>query len=203
LRPLDPSSLDFAKGDGLLPAIVQDADTRAVLMLGYMNAEALAHTQETGLVTFFSRSKGRLWTKGETSGNVMHVVSIVPDCDADALLVLARPVGPVCHTGADTCFDEPNTPNALILQQLEAVLWDRKHNPQPGSHTSEMFAKGTAKIAQKVGEEAVEVVIEAMRSEPELFRNEAADLLYRLLTLLVAKDVPLADILTVLHSRRK
>lgn len=170
-------------------------------MLGYMNAEALEKTQQTGLVTFFSRSKGRLWTKGETSGNRLEVVEILEDCDRDTLLVRARPAGPVCHTGADTCFNQPNTGRAAFLQVLEQTLQHRKSHPVPDSHSSQMFAKGINKIAQKVGEEAVELVIEAKDSNPDLFRNEAADLLYRFTMLLVAKGTTWDEVIRVLEER--
>ncbi len=187
--------------DGLLPAVVQDATTHKVLMLGYMNAAALEQTRESGKVTFFSRSKQRLWMKGETSGNVLHAKEIRLDCDGDALLVLASPAGPVCHTGADTCFFEDNHLTARFLHQLEQTIQDRKANPDPSSHTSQMFAKGINKIAQKFGEEAVEVIIEAKDDNRELFVNEVADLFYRLTTLLVAKGVPLSEIMACLETR--
>ena len=197
------NSPDFDKQAGLLPAVIQDADSRRVLMLGFMNPEAYEHTLASGQVTFYSRSKERLWTKGESSGNVLDVVALHLDCDQDTLLVKARPRGPVCHTGADTCFFEENASSAAFLDYLEDFLADRKANPKLGSHTSQMFAKGTPKMAQKVGEEAVELVIEAMGSDDERFRNEAADLLYRFLSLLVQREVPLQDVMAVLQERHR
>lgn len=189
---------DFSKG--LLPAIVQDAHTGTVLMLGYMNAESLEKTQKEGCVTFFSRSKNRLWTKGETSGNFLHVKDILVDCDSDTLLIKAVPTGPVCHTGADTCFNEKNSPQQF-LQHLEEVIEDRKNNPTEASYTASLFAKGINKIAQKVGEEAVELVIEAKDNNEKLFLNEAADLLFHYLVLLQAKGYKLEHILGVLKER--
>ncbi|MCE3007157.1 MAG: bifunctional phosphoribosyl-AMP cyclohydrolase/phosphoribosyl-ATP diphosphatase HisIE [Bacteroidetes bacterium] len=197
----DPKLIDFEKGQGLVPAIVQDAHTGRVLMLGYMNAEAYQHTLQTEKATFYSRGKQRLWTKGESSGHYLVVKSISLDCDADTLLLKAKPKGPTCHTGAGTCWQEANTPNALFLHRLERKLTDRKLNPKPGSHTSQMFARGINKIAQKLGEEAVELVIEAKDSNRELFLNEAADLLYRFTTLLVAKGVQLEEVITTLAER--
>src|ERR1051325_3956847 len=179
--------------DGLVPAVIQDAVTRRVLMLGYMNAEAFAKTQSEKRVTFFSRSKRRLWTKGEESGNFLDVQEIKIDCDSDALLVLAKPHGPVCHTGSDTCFEEKNISNDF-LDQLETVILDRKNDPAENSYTASLFAKGINKIAQKVGEEATELVIEAKDNNEELFRNEAADLLFHYLVLLAAKDTRLEDV---------
>jgi phosphoribosyl-AMP cyclohydrolase / phosphoribosyl-ATP pyrophosphohydrolase len=174
--------------DGLVPAIIQDAETRKVLMLGFMNAEAFELTKTSGKVTFFSRSRQTIWTKGETSGNFLEVVEISTDCDADTILIKANPTGAVCHTGADTCFNEQNVSENFLFE-LEKVIWDRKENPLADSNTSKMFAKGINKIAQKVGEEAVELVIEAKDDNEDLFKNEAADLIYRVLILLAAKDV--------------
>jgi phosphoribosyl-ATP pyrophosphohydrolase/phosphoribosyl-AMP cyclohydrolase len=195
--------VDFSKSaDGLVPAIIQDVQTHKVLMLGYMNAEALEKTRTEGKVTFFSRSKGRLWTKGEESGHFMMVENVSLDCDRDTILVMARPTGPVCHTGADTCFNEKNiTDNFLI--ELENTIIDRKENPRDGSYTTKLYAKGINKIAQKVGEEAVELVIEAKDDCEELFLNEAADLLYHYLVLLVAKGFVLEDVMAVLRQRHK
>lgn len=192
-------NLDFEKGNGLLPAIIQDYRNQKVLMLGYMNDEALAQTKNEGKVTFFSRSKNRLWTKGETSGNFLLVKEIVADCDNDTILIQAEPVGPVCHTGTDTCFG--NNDSKGFLYQLESVIIDRKANPKDGSYTTELFKKGINKIAQKVGEEAVEVVIEAKDDNEELFLNETADLLYHLLVLLQEKNVSLGDVESVLKKR--
>lgn len=185
--------------DGLVPAIIQDAHTRVVLMLGFMNEKALLKTLETQRVTFYSRSKGRLWTKGETSGNFIEVKEILHDCDNDTLLIKGTPAGPVCHTGSDTCFNERN--ESSFLFDLEAIIADRKSTLPEGSYTASLFKKGTPKIAQKVGEEAVELVIEAMRNEMELFKNEAADLLYHYLILLQAKGMKLENIISVLKER--
>lgn len=196
------AELDFQKGDGLLPVIVQDARTGIVLMLGYMNREALEQTLADGKATFFSRSKNRLWQKGETSGNFLNVVDVKTDCDKDALLVKAIPEGPVCHTGSDTCFEEVNT-GPGFLSYLEAVIRDRRANDPETSYTASLFRKGINKIAQKVGEEAVELVIEAKDDNRELFLNEAADLLFHFLVLLNAKETPLSDVMAVLKQRHK
>lgn len=193
--------IDFTKGQGLVPVIVQDADSSVVLMLGYMNEAAFEMTQAEKKVTFYSRTKDRLWTKGETSGNYLMVKEILLDCDADTLLIKANPVGPVCHTGNDTCFEEINKPNALFLQHLQRVIRSRKTSSADKSYTKSLFDKGINKIAQKVGEEAVELVIESKDDNDELFKNEAADLLYHLLVLLEAKDVDLSEIMEVLAAR--
>lgn len=193
---------DFSKySDGLVPAIVQDGNTRVVLMLGFMNEEAYDKTIKEGRITFFSRSRQRLWTKGETSGNFLMLQDMLVDCDEDTLLIKALPVGPVCHTGADTCFNERNP--SFSLQKLEAVIRDRKENPDAKSYTSALFAKGINKVAQKVGEEAVELVIESMDYDKEKFLNEAADLLFHYLILLHAKDHKLEDVIKVLGERHK
>lgn len=193
---------DFSKyPDGLVPVIIQDDQTKKVLMLGFMNEEALVKTQKESKVTFFSRSKQRLWTKGESSGNFLLVKEILLDCDSDALLIKADPTGPVCHTGADTCFNEAN--NGFTLEKLEQVILDRKLNPDASSYTASLFAKGINKIAQKVGEEAVELVIESKDDNTELFLNEAADLLYHYLILLQAKGHSLKDVITILGTRHK
>ncbi len=196
-------SIDFKKMDGLVPAIVQDSISGKVLMQGYMNEEAVEKTKESGMVTFFSRSKNRLWTKGETSGNFMELVSMALDCDGDAILVKANPKGPVCHTGADTCFDEVNTSKTGFIDQLRAIIKDRKNNPTDTSYTASLFAKGINKVAQKVGEEAVEIVIEAKDDNKELFMGEAADLLYHYLVLLEAKGYELDEVMDVLIDRHK
>ncbi len=196
-------NVDFNKMDGLVPAIVQDALTGKILMQGYMNEEALEKTKETGMVTFFSRSKNRLWTKGETSGNFMELVSILVDCDGDAFLIKANPKGPVCHTGADTCFAEFNDSKTGFIDQLRAIIKDRKNNPSEKSYTASLFAKGINKIAQKVGEEAVEIVIEAKDDNKELFLGEAADLLFHYLILLEAKGYELDEVMQVLIDRHK
>jgi phosphoribosyl-ATP pyrophosphohydrolase/phosphoribosyl-AMP cyclohydrolase len=193
--------IDFKKySDGLVPAIIQDADTGTVLMLGFMNEAALNKTHELQKVTFFSRSKNRLWTKGEESGNFLLLKEIKVDCDNDSLLIKVHPVGPVCHTGSDTCWNEKNTATDF-LQQLEQIISDRKNNPSEKSYTSSLFEKGINKIAQKVGEEAVELVIESKDNNEELFKDEAADLLFHYLILLQAKGHRLTDIVEVLKSR--
>jgi phosphoribosyl-ATP pyrophosphohydrolase/phosphoribosyl-AMP cyclohydrolase len=187
--------------DGLLPAIVQDATTRAVLMQGYMNREALNKTLKTGKVTFFSRSKQRLWTKGESSKNYLHLVSIAADCDQDSLLIQASPDGPTCHTGSDTCWNEVN--QGEFLDHLERTIQHRRDNPSEKSYTSQLLARGINKVAQKVGEEAVELVIEAKDDDRDLFLGEAADLMYHYIVLLAAKGYALEDVREVLRSRHK
>lgn len=193
---------DFTKSpDGLLPAVIQDAHTRVVLMLGYMNAEAFAQTQKEKRVTFWSRSKNRLWTKGETSGNFLAVESVQLDCDNDAILVKVLPAGPVCHTGTDTCWSETNSDHFLF--ELERLIQSRKKADPASSYTAQLFSKGINKIAQKVGEEAVEVVIEAKDDNDALFLGESADLLYHYLVLLAAKGKSLEDVMKVLEERHK
>jgi len=194
---------DFAKmPDALLPVVVQDVHTGVVLMLGYMNAEALAATQESGYVTFFSRSKQRLWQKGETSGNVLRVHALRLDCDQDALLITAEPHGPVCHTGDATCWGENNNPSTHFLAQLEAIIHARQAaGDADGSYTARLLASGLNKVAQKVGEEAVETVIEALGDNRERLLEETADLLYHLLVLLAAKNVRLEEVEAVLQAR--
>ncbi|WP_212006435.1 bifunctional phosphoribosyl-AMP cyclohydrolase/phosphoribosyl-ATP diphosphatase HisIE [Chitinophaga sp. HK235] len=195
--------IDFEKSaDGLVPAIIQDAATGKVLMLGYMNREALDKTLAENKVTFYSRSKQRLWTKGEESGNFLLLQDLKVDCDSDTILIKANPVGPVCHTGADTCWNEVNASNDF-LAKLESIITDRKNNPSDKSYTSQLFARGINKVAQKVGEEAVEVVIEAKDNNDELFLNESADLLYHYLVLLQAKGFTLVDVIKVLKERHK
>lgn len=192
---------DFAKyQDGLVPVIIQDAITNVVLMLGFMNKEALKKTRETRLVTFYSRTKQRLWTKGETSENYLHLAEIKLDCDNDTLLIKATPDGPVCHTGADTCFNEQNTSKNFLID-LEAIISDRKQNLTDQSYTSSLFKKGINAVAQKVGEEAVELIIEAKDNDKEKFLNEAADLLFHYLVLLKVKNFSLADVENVLRKR--
>jgi len=195
-------TLDFEKSNGLVPAIVQDAKTRQVLMLGYMNKEALDKTLAEGKVTFFSRSKNRLWTKGETSGNFLNLVEWKADCDSDTLLLRVHPEGPVCHTGSDTCFDEKNAATDF-LAQLEEIIRQRRDNPTENSYTASLFKKGLNKIAQKVGEEAVELVIEAKDNDETLFLNEAADLMFHYLVLLAAKGYALEDVVSVLQQRHR
>lgn len=193
--------LDFSKYDNdLVPVIVQDAETKNVLMLGFMNEEALQKTRETKLVTFYSRSKQRLWTKGESSKNYLHVVDMIADCDNDTLLIKAKPDGPVCHTGSDTCFNERNISDNF-LSELEDIISDRKENPDEKSYTSSLFKKGINAVAQKVGEEAVELIIEAKDNDVDKFKNEAADLLFHYLVLLKSKNVSLNDIIAILKSR--
>ncbi len=198
---IDIAQIDFSKSDGLVPCIVQDANTKSVLMLGYMNTDAILKTLETQRVTFYSRSKKRLWMKGETSGNVLNFVDMKLDCDRDTILVKANPTGPTCHTGADTCFNETNS--EWNLQNLESIIEDRKQNPKEGSYTSDLFSKSINKIAQKVGEEAVELVIEAKDENEELFLGEAADLMFHYMVLLQAKNYSLQDVLSVLKKRHK
>lgn len=189
--------------DGLLPAIVQDAQTLKVLMLGYMNQEALEKTHTSGKVTFFSRSKQRLWTKGEESGNFLKLVSVKVDCDQDTLLITASPEGPTCHQGTDTCWGEDNASGLSYVKELEAVIEDRKKNPSKESYVSSLFDKGIHKIAQKVGEESVETVIEAIADNEPLFMEEAADLFFHYLILLKSKGKCLEDVLAILEERKR
>lgn len=194
-------NLDFDKTDGLVPAIVQHANTMQVLMLGYMNKEAVDKTIAEGKVTFFSRTKNRLWTKGEESGNYLLVDEILQDCDNDTLLIKAFPQGPTCHTGSTTCFNE-ETPKGF-LYKLENIIEQRIADNDESSYTAKLFARGVNKVAQKVGEEAVELVIESKDNDVDLFKNEAADLLYHLLILLKTKDLKLEDIEEILKGRHK
>lgn len=196
-------NIDFEKVNGLVPAIIQDVDSNKVLMLGYMNQEAVDQTMSTGKVTFFSRTKGRLWVKGETSGNFLILESMELDCDQDTLLVKAKPVGPVCHTGDDTCFGETNDSKTAFIDHLRGIIKERKQNPSSSSYTSSLFASGINKVAQKVGEEAVEIVIEAKDDNKELFLGEAADLLFHYLILLEAKEIELDEVMEVLIQRHK
>ena len=193
--------MDFSKLNGLVPCVVQDVNTDKVLMVGFMNQEAYTKTLREKRVTFYSRSKKRLWTKGETSGNWLELVTVLEDCDQDSLLIKVIPKGPVCHTGSDTCFNEDN--ETWSLAALEAVITDRKQNPRKGSYTSTLFESGINKIAQKVGEEAVELVIEAKDNSQERFNNEAADLLFHFLVLLSAKNSSLEDVTKILKARHK
>ena len=195
-------TLNFSKAaDGLLPAIIQDVNTRTVLMLGYMNQEALTKTQESGNVTFYSRSKNRLWTKGEESGNFLELVSIKEDCDQDTLLIQVKPKGPTCHKGSDTCWDSNNESSFGFLSELESTIKSRRENNSEDSYVASLFRKGINKIAQKVGEEAIETVIEAKDDNEELFLNESADLLFHYMILLQAKGYTLTDIVSVLEGR--
>ncbi|MEQ8425461.1 MAG: bifunctional phosphoribosyl-AMP cyclohydrolase/phosphoribosyl-ATP diphosphatase HisIE [Cyclobacteriaceae bacterium] len=197
----DVSNLKFNEADGLIPCVVQDAISLKVLMVGYMNHEALIKTIDEKRVTFYSRSKKRLWTKGETSHHYLDLVEITSDCDHDTLLAKVKPTGPVCHTGADTCFNEPNA--SFSLEYLEHIIQDRVENPSPSSYTSKLLKEGINKVAQKVGEEAVELVIESKDENKERLVNEAADLMYHYLLLLAAKKSSLQDVLKVLEQRHK
>lgn len=190
----------FNQNDGLIPVIIQDNTNNNVLMLGYMNSEAFEKTKRENRVTFFSRSKQRLWTKGETSGNFLDVVSIQIDCDSDTLLIKVNPIGPTCHTGTTTCFGEPTSKG--FLYELERTIDQRISSDDPNSYTNQLFKRGINKVAQKVGEEAVEVVIEAKDDNRDLFLNESADLLYHFLILLKAKDVTLTDVENILAGRK-
>jgi phosphoribosyl-ATP pyrophosphohydrolase/phosphoribosyl-AMP cyclohydrolase len=192
---------DFSKG--LIPAVIQDAQTLKVLMLGYMNEEAYTKTQAEKRVTFFSRSKNRLWTKGETSENYLEVVNVAVDCDQDTILIQVNPAGPTCHTGADTCFNESNADNAAWLDHLKHIIRSRKNASADTSYTASLFEMGTHKVAQKVGEEAVELVIEAMMNNDELFKGEAADLIFHLLVLLEDRGIGLEEIVKTLQARHQ
>ena len=195
-------NLDLEKHpDGMVPAIIQDSVTGCVLMLGYMNDEAIAASRSSGYVTFYSRSKQRLWRKGESSGNHLEIVSMNSDCDGDTILIKAKPHGPVCHTGADTCFGERDRSNASFLDRLESIIEERRRDPSEHSYVSGLFAEGMNKIAQKVGEEAVETVIAAKDNNESAFRSEAADLLFHYLVLLNAKGVTLANVIDELRAR--
>lgn len=197
------SKIDFEKGGGLVPAIVQNADTGEVLMLAYMNAEALEKTRETKVVTFWSRSKNRLWTKGETSGNTLSLVSIRPDCDADTLLVQARPAGPACHTGSKTCFGEAPGPAVGFLGALQRIVQQRAKADPSDSYTAKLLSKGVLKCAQKVGEEGVETALAGAAEPEEALLNEAADLLFHLTVLLHARGLGVSDAVSVLETRHK
>lgn len=198
-------TIDFNKNnDGLIPAIIQDATTKTVLMLGYMNEEAYNKTLETNKVTFFSRSKNRLWTKGEESGNFLNLVEIKNDCDNDTLLVKVNPNGPTCHSGSDTCWQEANNQEYGFISKLEKIIQERKENATSDkSYVASLFEKGINKIAQKVGEEAIEVVIEAKDDNDNLFLDESADLLFHYLILLQAKGFKIQDVINILELREK
>ncbi|MGM9796665.1 MAG: bifunctional phosphoribosyl-AMP cyclohydrolase/phosphoribosyl-ATP diphosphatase HisIE [Parabacteroides sp.] len=196
-------TLDFEKMGGLIPAIVQDNNTNKVLMLGFMNEEALEQTLSSGKVTFFSRTKNRLWMKGETSGNTLSVVSITPDCDNDTLLIKAIPAGPVCHKGTDTCFGEKNEEDILFLKYLQNFIERRRHEMPEGSYTTTLFQKGINRMAQKVGEEAVETVIEATNGTEDRLIYEASDLIYHLIVLLTSKGLRIDDLARELKKRHK
>ena len=195
--------LDFEKMGGLIPAIVQDNNTNKVLMLGFMNEEAYEETKETGKVTFFSRTKNRLWMKGETSGNTLQVVSMMVDCDNDTILIKANPAGPVCHTGADTCFGEKNVEDIMFLKYLQDFIEQRRQEMPECSYTTSLFLKGVNRMAQKVGEEAVETVIEATNGTEDGFIYEASDLIYHLIVLLTSKGLRLEDLARELKKRHK
>lgn len=200
---INQMTLDFNKMGGLIPAIIQDADTQKVLMLGYMNEEAYQKTLDTGIVTFFSRTRQTLWTKGETSGNFLHVVSIKSDCDQDTLLIQVHPDGPVCHTGTDTCWGEENKQDILFLKDLQDFI-DKRHQEMPeGSYTTSLFQSGINKIAQKVGEEAVETIIEACNGTDERLIYEGSDLLYHLIVLLTSKGYRIEDLANELRERHQ
>jgi phosphoribosyl-ATP pyrophosphohydrolase/phosphoribosyl-AMP cyclohydrolase len=192
---------NWAKGDGLLPAIVQNPDTGAVLMLGYMNEAALQMTQDTGKVTFFSRSRGCLWIKGETSGNVLHLVNIALDCDHDCFLVSAHPDGPTCHTGTTTCFSKDTPPATLFLNQLSALIATRHMEMPENSYTTSLFTAGKARIAQKVGEEGVELALAHMKEDKTEIANEAADLLFHIMVLVQDAGMSFGDVIAVLRAR--
>ncbi len=193
--------IDFSKGNGLVPVVIQDYNTLQVLMVGYMNKEALDKTGREKRVTFFSRSKNRLWTKGETSGNYLNVIEIFPDCDNDSILIKVKPAGPVCHTGTTSCFNEDTSKGFIYF--LEQIIKKRVESDSSDSYTNKLYKKGINKVAQKVGEEAVELVIESKDNNIELFKNEAADLLYHLLILLKIKNTDLQSIEEVLKGRHK
>ena len=195
--------VDFDKNDGLVPVVVQDAQTLKVLMLGYMDTEALEKTLASDKVTFFSRSKQRLWTKGETSGNFLLTQEILLDCDKDTLLIKAKPQGPTCHLGDDTCFNEESDSNTHFLDYLTNIIKQRRQSDPEKSYTARLFQRGINKVAQKVGEEAVELVIEAKDDNEELFLNEGADLLFHYMMLLEAKGYSLHDVIEVLKARHK
>ena len=195
--------LDFKKMNGLIPVIIQDDKTNKVLMLGFMNEEALIQSQKTGKVTFFSRTKNRLWTKGEESGNFLEIVSMSSDCDNDTLLIKVNPAGPVCHTGNDTCFNEKNEEDIMFLKQLQDFILRRRQEMPEGSYTTSLFNKGIGRISQKVGEEAVETVIEAMSGDDERLLYESSDLLYHLIVLLTYKGFRIEDLAKELKKRHK
>ncbi len=202
-RAASTTTPEWAKGDGLLPAIVQDADTGRVLMLGYMNADALAASRDSGHVTFFSRSKQRLWTKGETSGNSLELVDVHLDCDRDTLLVMARPHGPTCHTGTATCFGNEVRPPLAFLGELERVIASRVGADPASSYTARLLDRGVKRCAQKVGEEGVEVALAATAGDREELIEESADLLYHLQVVLAASEVGLDEVLAVLEARHR
>ncbi|ALO15389.1 bifunctional phosphoribosyl-AMP cyclohydrolase/phosphoribosyl-ATP diphosphatase HisIE [Salinivirga cyanobacteriivorans] len=200
---MDSSKINFEKQNGLVPAIVQDATTRQVLMLGYMNKEAVERTLKSGKVTFYSRSRQEIWVKGETSGNTLNLIDIYPDCDNDTLLVMATPEGPTCHTGNYNCFATKKTSIMEFLPQLQSVIEQRKNEMPAGSYTTSLFEKGIDKIAQKVGEEAVETVIEAKNTNDKLLLNESADLIFHLMVLLSKRNLSIEKVEEILITRHK
>ena len=203
MSEFDSSVLDWSKGEGLLPAVVQHWRSGAVLMLGYMNADALAQTQQTGKVTFFSRSKQRLWTKGETSGHFLLLKSLRGDCDNDTILVQAEPIGPTCHKGTQSCFGDGSEPPLAFLADLDALVAQRESERPTGSYTTKLFDGGVRRIAQKVGEEGVETALAAVAQEANDLRSESADLIFHLLVLLRARGVEFADVIAELRARHK
>ena len=203
MSDLDTKQLDWAKGDGLLPAVVQHWRSGAVLMLGYMNADALAQTQQTGKVTFFSRSKQRLWTKGETSGHFLLLKSLRGDCDNDTILIQAEPIGPTCHKGTQSCFGDGAEPPLAFLAELDALVAQRERERPAGSYTTKLFEGGVRRIAQKVGEEGVETALAAVAQDEAALRSESADLIFHLLVLLRARGVEFADVVEQLRARHK
>ena len=200
---IDVNTINFEKGDGLVPGMIQDRESKTVLMLGYMNKAALEKTLSDELVTFWSRTKNRLWRKGESSGNTLKPVTIDLDCDQDTLLIQVDPKGPTCHTGSNTCWGEQNMSNTPFLDELQQTICDRKSEQSTNSYTSSLFKEGINKIAQKVGEEAVELIIESKDQNDILFLNEAADLMYHYIVLLVAKGYEIQDVVNVLKERAK
>jgi phosphoribosyl-ATP pyrophosphohydrolase/phosphoribosyl-AMP cyclohydrolase len=200
MKPFDASIIDWAKNDGLVPAIVQDVRSLRVLMLGYFNRESLAATEQTGFVTFYSRSKQRLWKKGESSGHVLRLKDIKLDCDNDTLLIIAEPAGPTCHLGTQSCFGDDKTPSLAVLGDLAATIRERRMHPQAGSYTAKLFGEGIPRIAQKVGEEGVEVALAASAGGSKL-AEEIADLVYHLSVLLEACDMEWSDVMKVLADR--
>ena len=196
-------NLDFEKGGGLIPAIIQDSNTNRVLMLGYMNQEAYTKTVETGFVTFYSRSRQKLWVKGETSGNTLKVERILSDCDNDTLLIYAQPAGPVCHTGSDTCFSEKNEEDVMFLKYLQDFIERRRQEMPEGSYTTSLFQRGINRMAQKVGEEAVETIIEATNGTEDRLIYEGSDLIYHLIVLLTSKGLRIEDLIKELKRRHK
>jgi len=203
MSDLDTKQLDWAKGDGLLPAVVQHWRSGAVLMLGYMNADALAQTQQTGKVTFFSRSKQRLWTKGETSGHFLLLKSLRGDCDNDTILIQAEPIGPTCHKGTQSCFGDGAEPPLAFLAELDALVAQRERERPAGSYTTKLFEGGVRRIAQKVGEEGVETALAAVAQDEAALRSESADLIFHLLVLLRARGFEVADVVEELRARHK